>query len=609
MIYFCTYCDRRYAARMLALHASLVAQGEPFLLQVLCFDRETEEVVAGVAQPTLAAIPLSDLIEGDPGYADARSGRSEVEFYFTTTPVLIRHCLARTAEAQAMTYLDSDLYFFGPASGVWALQGDRSVGIVPHRFPPRLAERTRYGTYNVAWVSFRRDHPGLSCLEWWRARCLEWCHDYVEGEKFADQGYLNEFPRRSAAVCVLDHVGINAAPWNMDGVDVSSDGATVKVNGQRLYFFHFQGVREITSGWFEPGLRAYGTPNTGGLRELIYLPYLEELAAFQRRLRLNHGIATELGSRRLHAGDTARARWERAKARWVLPQLGRWRGQLLYAPEHAAPAIASASFRMLVVTPTLGSSPWLDETVASVSAQPFPCIHVLVAPAPAVAGLAARFPRAKVVAEPGGGMYAAINAGLESEADWDAFTYINDDDLLLPRFAAVVARARTTEPRVVYGGVRLINTKGKRIGAIPTSRFPSLNRALYAQRTEPVFQHGTVATRAVVRRLGGFDASFRFCGDSEFLARCCVAGIPFVCATKQVVGAFRLRAGQLTKNLPVMLEEHHRLYAKLKLPAEVITFRHRWARFVFRVVNLPVYAERIARHGFITFGEQLAKVE
>jgi glycosyltransferase involved in cell wall biosynthesis len=274
-------------------------------------------------------------------------------------------------------------------------------------------------------------------------------------------------------------------------------------------------------------------------------------------------------------------------------------------------SLPSQSFRLLVVTPTLGSSPWLDDTVASVARQRFPCIHVLVAPASSMAELKSRFPDTHVVAEPDGGkgMYAAINAGLAAVAEWDAFTYINDDDLLLPGFSRVVEHARTTTPRVVYGGVRLINTQGARIGAIPISPFPSLNRLLYAQRTEPVFQHGTIATKAVVTRLGPFDSSLRFCGDSEFLARACVAGVPFVCATKGVVAAFRLRAGQLTKNLPVMLQEHHRVYDKHKLPAERIMWRHRWARLVFRIANIPVYLERIARHGFITFGEQLAKVE
>lgn len=272
-------------------------------------------------------------------------------------------------------------------------------------------------------------------------------------------------------------------------------------------------------------------------------------------------------------------------------------------------SVSQTPFTLLVVTPTLGQSPWLAETVASVAQFSFPCRHVLVAPAEALASLRARFPNVLAIAEPGGGMYAAINAGLAGGGAWDACTYINDDDLLLPGFARAAALARTTEARVVYGGVRLINTHGARIGAIPISPWPRLNRTLYAQRVEPVYQHGTIATRTVIERLGPFDTTLRFCGDSEFLGRACVAGIPFVFATRQPIAAFRLRAGQLTKNLPAMLEEHHRVYDKLQLAAPRKTLRHRLARAAFMAANLPVYVERVARHGFITFGEQLARGE
>jgi GT2 family glycosyltransferase len=273
------------------------------------------------------------------------------------------------------------------------------------------------------------------------------------------------------------------------------------------------------------------------------------------------------------------------------------------------PASSQRIFRVLVITPTLGQSRWLDETVAGVARLPLAVDHVLVGPAAELPALAARFPQVGVVPDPGGGMYAAINAGLAACEKWDAFTYINDDDLLLPRFAQVVAQARTRAPRIVYGGVQLINTHGRRIGSIPISAVCSLNRLLYAQRVEPVYQHGTLITRAVFERWGGFDAAFRFCGDSEFLARACVNGVEFKCATLRAVAAFRLRAGQLTKNLPAMLEEHHRVHDKLQLPAAHLTPAHRWARLVFRFTNLPIYADRIVRHGFLTFGEMLAKVE
>lgn len=333
MNHFCTYCDRGYAARLLCLYDSIAQHGESFVLHVLCFDRDTEQAVMGRGDPGLMAVSLDELLKTCPDYAAARSNRTPIEFFFTTTPVFVRYCLEKNPSAAAMTYLDSDLFFFGPASDVFSMQGDASVGIVPHRFPQRLREREQYGLYNVAWVSFRRDRDGLACLEWWRKRCLEWCHDYLDAGRFADQGYLNEFPARFGGVRVLDHPGINAAPWNMEGVPVTVEDGWVRVAGRELLFYHFQGVREIVPGWFEPGLKGYGTTLNPALRDLIYVPYLKRLAAVQRRLRSEPGIEPRFTYQRLNGGTSLRDRWERFKARWVLPYYGRLRGRLIYCPE------------------------------------------------------------------------------------------------------------------------------------------------------------------------------------------------------------------------------------------------------------------------------------
>lgn len=330
---FCTYCDQGYAARLLCLHESLVVQGEPFVLHVLCFDRETETVLRAASAPTLVVVPLDEVLRADPSYAVAHANRTRVEFYFTSTPIIVRHCLARAPEAEVMTYVDADLFFFGPVSAVFAEQSDASVGIVPHRFPPHLQERERYGRYNVAWVSFRRDASGLACLEWWRERCLEWCHDRVEDGRFADQGYLDEFPCRFTGVKVLDHPGINAAPWNMGGVQIARDDGQVQVDGRGLLFYHFQGIREPAPGWFEPGLRQYRTALTPSLRELVYRPYLERLLRWQHRLQQAHGIGPQAAQQRLNTGTSLRDRWERFKTRWVLPYYGRLTGRLIYCPE------------------------------------------------------------------------------------------------------------------------------------------------------------------------------------------------------------------------------------------------------------------------------------
>jgi len=213
------------------------------------------------------------------------------------------------------------------------VQDGASVGIVPHRFPPRLAERSIYGTYNVAWVSFRRDADGMACLEWWRERCLEWCFDRVEGGRFADQGYLDEFPKRFRGVRALDHPGINAGPWNTADARVEVEEGRVCIDGAPLLFFHFQGLRETLPGWFDPGFRAYGATASQEIRELIYLPYLCRLTVTQQRLREEFGIGVTVRQARENVGATWSERWKKFKQRTLAPHVRRWRGELIHCPE------------------------------------------------------------------------------------------------------------------------------------------------------------------------------------------------------------------------------------------------------------------------------------
>lgn len=336
MNFFCTYCDQGYAARLLCLHRSLREQGEPYRLYVLCFDAATEAVVAAENDPALVAVPLAELLAADPDYAATRATRSRIEFYFTSTPVFTRYCLARTPAATAMTYLDADLYFFGPASAVLAEQGAASVGIVPHRFTPRSMASRRHGTYNVGWVSFRRDESGLACLEWWRERCLEWCHDRVEGGRFADQGYLDEFPHRFTGVGSLEHPGINAAPWNLEPEAIGESAGRPTVAGRPVLFYHFQGIREVQPGWFDPGLRNYHVPLTPVVRDRLYLPYLHRLVEQQARLR-RHGIQPVIGYPRLPQGWEVKAVWERFRTTAPWTWYRRQRGKLVRCPEPALP--------------------------------------------------------------------------------------------------------------------------------------------------------------------------------------------------------------------------------------------------------------------------------
>jgi Predicted glycosyltransferases len=260
---------------------------------------------------------------------------------------------------------------------------------------------------------------------------------------------------------------------------------------------------------------------------------------------------------------------------------------------------------LLVVTPTLGESPFLDQTVASIEAQPLHIRHVIAAPGRKIHELSTRYPSALVVPDAGrlGGIYGAINAGIQAASEkfkWDWFTYINDDDALLPGFGRVMLQnLRDPDPApVVYGDVELVDESGFRISFITTAENPAWIPALLHQGISPLMQQGMAFRRDVVDRLGGFDLRYHLCADLDFWLRAYASGETFRYHPESVA-QFRLREGQLSSDTSVTRAEQDLIVAR-HLPRRSPPLRRLATRLLYRAYNLPRYLERFRNRGFRT---------
>lgn len=253
MHYYCTYFDRRYLLRGLALYQSLKRHAEPFQLWALCFDDWSAQVLTKLAQPDLHPIALADFERGDAALLAAKPARSKVEYYFTCSPSLPLYVFQQRPEIDLLTYLDADLFFFSGPEPIFAEMGDASILISEHRYPPHLKSMEIHGIYNVGLLTFRRDDRALACLRRWREQCLDWCFDRPEDGKYADQKYLDDWPERFAGVQVLQHKGAGLAPWNWANYDIQArpDGR-ILVDDQPLIFFHFHGLKIVTPWLYDP---------------------------------------------------------------------------------------------------------------------------------------------------------------------------------------------------------------------------------------------------------------------------------------------------------------------------------------------------------------------
>ncbi len=261
----------------MALYCSLKKHCPCFKLWILCLSHKCYEILSQINLDSVYLIRLEEIEEGDNELLRAKENRSLVEYYFTLTPSLPLYILNHFSEVGLITYLDSDLYFFSDPKPIFDEIGTNSIAIIAHRFSPRLRHLEKVGVYNLGWVSFRRDKNGLGCLQWYRERCNEWCYDRVEGDRYADQKYLDRFEELFDKVYVIQHKGANLAPWNIDNYKISERDKQIWVDDQRLIFFHFHGLKNIFGPLYDSGLGGYGAALPRLVRNNVYKPYLRAL--------------------------------------------------------------------------------------------------------------------------------------------------------------------------------------------------------------------------------------------------------------------------------------------------------------------------------------------
>lgn len=317
MNHFCTYFDSNYLVRGLTMYRSMRVCAADFHLHVLALDHAVEEILRRLNPPNLEVIGLSALERWEPRYQSARRNRSLVEYYFTLSPGLPLYLMQTNKEIDLITYVDADLFFYGSPQALMNELGSRSILITEHRYPSHLTDHVMYGRYNVQYQTFRRDEAGLQCLRRWHEQCLEWCYDRVEPERYADQKYLDEWPRLYGdALVVSSHKGAGLAPWNWSTESIEYTPAGLRIGGHPLLFYHFHGVKVFGPHFISNGLLDWGMM-PWRIRRWLYSGYVRELRRTRAWIRTQTGVKLALRDRirrgkgvRLDTlGEVARKAW------------------------------------------------------------------------------------------------------------------------------------------------------------------------------------------------------------------------------------------------------------------------------------------------------------
>ena len=207
------------------------------------------------------------------------------EYTWTFKPIILQHALNEFPDLDWAVYLDGDLMAFGDPDAALVDAKDANVIITPHRSEDRkfLQEIQVAGSCNAGYVAFRNSEIGLQALQWWCERCIERCPSPPTNGIYADQTYLDRMNHLFSGMLHSSHKGLNAGPWNIADVTVSTKNDALKLDNDDLLLYHFQGLHIHWARVFDlyPG-HIKISPNVS---RNIYRPYIHQITRSFQMIR------------------------------------------------------------------------------------------------------------------------------------------------------------------------------------------------------------------------------------------------------------------------------------------------------------------------------------
>lgn len=198
-----------------------------------------------------------------------------------------------------------------------------------------------------------------------------------------------------------------------------------------------------------------------------------------------------------------------------------------------------------VVVPTLGErTSYLRLCLDSIGDQEGVCVRTYVVAPSVLSEDIMADPRTTFVHDPGGGLSAALNAGLAVAAqDCRYFTWLGDDDLLRPGALREARSVLESDASVtlVYGRCDYIDERGRTL-FVNTSGH--LARRIIGWGPNLLPQPGSLMRLESVVKVGGLDEELRLAMDLDLFLR--LRRVGRVIYLPRTLGAFRWHAGSMT---------------------------------------------------------------
>lgn len=160
-----------------------------------------------------------------------------------------------------VVYFDPDILVFDDLTHILDKLDTHDVVVTPHRLDCNHDVPSRGGLFNLGFLAVRRSPRALQMLTWWDERLIDYSFNDASRGYFTDQKWMDNLPLLvdTHLLAVLDHPGMNLAPWNLHEREVTivDDKIFVSLRSRPddwrpVSFIHFSGFNylELASGIF-----------------------------------------------------------------------------------------------------------------------------------------------------------------------------------------------------------------------------------------------------------------------------------------------------------------------------------------------------------------------
>ena len=264
MEHFVTLFDYNFLPQGLTLYTSMERHIKSYTLWILCVD---DNVFTSLQELNLRHVRLLQLSKLETSeLLKVKAERNKGEYCWTLTPLTFKFVFEADKKIKRVTYLDADLWFMKSPEPIFQEFdiSNKQVLITEHAYASKYDQTSSSGRFCVQFLTITKKGGELVRV-WWEDRCMEWCFDRVEDNKFGDQKYLDCWPEKFAnLVHILQHKEYALAPWNAIRYPYSAG-----------IFWHFHGIRLNRNKRLIFG-HSYQIPKN--TYEYVYIPYIKDFS-------------------------------------------------------------------------------------------------------------------------------------------------------------------------------------------------------------------------------------------------------------------------------------------------------------------------------------------